>query len=85
VSIKNKPTFIPGKENSLCIIPCGDNMFSNKFPIDTDEKYNLVFDWYLHPPYAKNMPTWFLPDLDSEIKYKTQIRNWWHKIGKKYD
>jgi hypothetical protein len=85
VSINNKIISIPGKENSLCIIPCGDNMFSNKFPIDTDEKYNLVFDWYLHPPNAKNMATWFLPDLDYKNNYKEQLEHWWYKKGVKYD
>lgn len=77
--IKDKFISIPGKENSLCIVTCGDNKFSNKFPVDTDNKYNLIFDWYIHPPESKNMPTWFLPTLDYKNNYREQISNWWYK------
>lgn len=68
---------LPGEENSLLIYQCREIYSSNKFPTDSENKYNIIFDWYLHKPGAFKRPTWFLPNLDDE-DFKTQIKKWWN-------
>ena len=70
---------IPGKENSVIIFQCDKVMSSNRFPTDTDGKYNIIFDWYIHDPKSSHKPAWFLPDLKSEYGIKYQIKEWWKK------
>lgn len=52
-----------GEENSLYVIPSSKYEFYNVFPLNTTEKINIAFDWYLHPKnLTMSSPAWKIPN-----------------------
>lgn len=59
IKIGNDIKDIPGKPNSIVIFDGGTNRSSNKYPINSDSSYKIIFDWYINKPYK--VPDWVLP------------------------
>jgi len=71
-NIGNEIKYLKGVENSLYIIPSTTYNFKATY---TCARYNLMFDWYLHPRESEKEPTWKFPNKFNNEKYLQYVRD----------
>lgn len=76
-------TNLLGEENSLYVIPTSNYNCYTKFSTTDNEQFVLMFDWYLHPKYSRNYPTWAFPNKYNDKLFKNYIKMLKKKFDKK--
>lgn len=83
ISKENNQFNLPGKENSLYILPTNNYNCYTKFLTDTDDQFVLMFNWYLHPETSPEDATWTFPNKYNYKLHRKYIKILKRKLTKK--